>query len=225
MTLLTIGLIAALLGAPLTLLAFRQLGFPPMAIASRLALWLLGILVMAIAVLGAGNSYADLGLRIPDGESIFGAGVATAVVLGLWPLFQRLQRSFGGDSIDRSDTLRVITSLSVSARLFIVLTAAVVEETLYRGYAIGIGEHLLGGSWPAVALSLAAFVLGHFRWGMSHLLSVFWAGSVLSVLFVGTHDLAACVLAHAAIDSVGLFLAPVAIARRQAARSAAASEK
>ena len=225
MTLLTIGLIAALLGAPLMSLAFRQLGFPPMAVASRLALWLLGILVMAIAAHGAGNFKADLGLRVPDGESILGAGVATAVVLGLWPFFQRLQKSLGGVSIDRSDAFRIITRLSVGARLFIVLTAAVVEETLYRGYAIGIGEHLLGGPWPAVALSLAAFVLGHFRWGMSHLLSVFWAGSVLSVLFVGTHDLAACVLAHALIDSVGVFLAPAAIARRKAAGAAAASEK
>lgn len=56
-------------------------------------------------------------------------------------------------------------------RSFVVMTAAVTEEVLYRGYAIGVGQHLLGSTWLACALSIAAFTLGHLRWGLAHLVA------------------------------------------------------
>jgi membrane protease YdiL (CAAX protease family) len=51
-------------------------------------------------------------------------------------------------------------------------TAAVTEEILYRGFAIGIGKAFLGNTLEAATLSVVIFTVTHFRWGFSHMLSV-----------------------------------------------------
>ena len=116
--------------------------------------------------------------------------------------------ALGGVSIEQSQQFHKMASLSFGYRLFIVVTAAVVEEILYRGYAIGIGQSLVGGILPATFLSIVVFTLSHFRWGLSHLLSVLWSALALSLLFVFTGNLFSCIAAHAAINGVGLLLLP-----------------
>lgn len=127
-----------------------------------------------------------------------------------------MQKALGGVSVEQTELFSRLAKLSFGYRLFIVMTAAVVEEVLYRGYAIGVGRYVFGSLFIAILVSLAAFVAAHFRWGMSHLLSVFWPGLVLSLLFVSTNNLLVCILAHAAVDAVGLLVAPAAMRRKNA---------
>lgn len=73
-------------------------------------------------------------------------------------------------------------------------------------------QNLLGAvrveATATFGLSLTIFVAAHSGWGVGHLLSVTWAGLVLSLLFVWSHDLVACAIAHTMIDAVGHILAP-----------------
>ena len=212
------GLLLALFGLPLLQLAFNKLGVDALSPAIRICLWLLCLGVLVIAAHGSASWIAQLNLHQPSAKAFVGAGIATVIVLAAWPIIQRAQLSLASTPIAHTAQFRKILGLSVSHRLFIAITAGVVEEVLYRGYAIGIGGVILGSQWLAASLSLAVFVGAHFRWGLSHLLSVFWAGLVLCALFIFTQDLIACIVAHTAIDVVGILIAPAILAKREARR-------
>ena len=62
-----------------------------------------------------------------------------------------------------------VYSLSTPYKFFVVVTAAVVEEILFRGYAIGIGQHVWGSLEIAFAVSLFVFVVGHISHGVIQL--------------------------------------------------------
>jgi membrane protease YdiL (CAAX protease family) len=139
--------------------------------------------------------------------------------LAAWPVLQSLQRRTGGQATVDSERFRKLVALPLAHRAFLVLTAGVTEELLYRGYGIGVGSLLLGGTATALAVSLAVFTVAHLSWGIAHLASVLWAGAVLSLLLVIRGDLLACMLAHTAVDAVGLLVAPMAIARQRQRRA------
>ncbi len=153
-------------------------------------------------------------MLLPTWHGAIGAGVAVVMTLAAWPLAQRLQTRAGATSTLQSDAFREIVAQPLSYRLFLVVTAAVTEEILYRGFAIGVGGQILGSAPAAIALSLVAFVGAHYRWGITHMASVLWAAIVLTVLFVSTRDLWACIASHGVIDLIGLVVAPAMLRRR-----------
>lgn len=85
------------------------------------------------------------------------------------------------------------------------ITAGVVEELLYRGYAIERLSALTGNIWLGALLSLAAFVTVHVPWwGVGAALAVLPAGALLTVLYVWRRDIAANMVAHAGTAVVQL---------------------
>jgi uncharacterized protein len=217
-----VGLVVALLGVPALQLATRVLGGEPFKLWSRLALWFLATIVLGIAVASYSDWRVTLGLTLSDWHWMTQALIATTLTLAAWPVVQLLQRALGASTVVDTDSFKKIAAMPFAYRVFLVLTAGITEEVLYRGYGIGVGKLLLGGMPTAFAVSLLIFVAAHFRWGASHLLSVLWAGAVLSALFVLTNSLLACIVAHVLIDAVGLILAPAGIAwKARRAKSAA----
>lgn len=219
-SILATGLVISLLGAPAALLAFKAFRIDSLSLSARLALWLLAFAVLALAASGSESWRVQMGLQTPTAAHLGAAALATIGILAVLPLLQYLQKALGGSSIRQTEQFRRLAGLSFGFRLFLVITAAVVEEILYRGYAIGIGRELLGSTSAAVIVSLAAFVAIHFRWGLAHLLSVLFMGLVLSILFVLTNDLWACIILHAAVDAFGLLFLPAAMGRKKHARPA-----
>jgi len=219
---LALGLAISLLGAPILLIAVRLKNVDPLGLPVRLTLWVLAGVVWGIAVL-AGESWSrSLGLRVPGWHAVLGAAAATFAVLPAWPLLQFIQRKAGGRLFAENVVFQKIVALPLAYRLFLIATAAVTEEILYRGFAIGIGQALLGNTPAAATLSVVIFTVTHFRWGLSHLLSVLWAALAFTCLFVVTGDLLACIMAHAAIDTVGLVIAPALMAHRKTLTAPAA---
>jgi hypothetical protein len=212
--LLALGLAVSLFGAPLLLIAVKLIDINSLGLPVRLALWALAGVVCAIAVLASAPWSLLMGLRVPGWRTVLGAGAATIAVLSAWPLLQSMQRSAAGSLIMENAVFQRIIALPVAYRLFLVVTAAVTEEILYRGFAIGIGKVVLGNTLEAATLSVVIFTGTHFRWGLSHMLSVLWTALALTSLFVVTEDLRACIIAHGAIDAVGLVLAPAVMAHR-----------
>jgi membrane protease YdiL (CAAX protease family) len=133
-------------------------------------------------------------------------------------------RSFGGFStrpawgrqaIPRSSAqYQALLNLSFGHRCFIVITAAITEEVLYRAYAVGVGQLLLGSVWVACALSVAAFTLAHYKWGIAHMVSVLVPAVAFTLLFVLTRNVWLCIIAHAIVDGVGFLAMPAAARRR-----------
>ncbi|GAB3361827.1 CPBP family intramembrane glutamic endopeptidase [Lysobacter tyrosinilyticus] len=193
---LGIGLAISLAGILLFQISCDLLHIDSLRVAPRSAFWLLALSVLAIAALEPGLWFRQMGVQIPTWPHAAAALLAILAKLASTPILLRIQRAFGGVAIQQTERFQRIRSLSISHQLYIVITAAVTEEILYRGYAIGIGRHLLGSLSIAIAASLGAFVISHFRWGASHLFPVFVSGLILSILFVATADLSACILAH-----------------------------
>jgi membrane protease YdiL (CAAX protease family) len=214
---LALGLAVSLLGAPILLITVRLKNVDPLGLPVRLTLWVLAAVVGGIAVL-AGESWShSLGLTVPNWHAVLGAAAAILAVLPAWPLLQRVQRKAGGGLVTENVVFQKIVAQPLAYRLFLIATAAVTEEILYRGFAIGIGKVLLGNTLEAATLSVVTFTLTHFRWGLSHLLSVLWAALAFTCLFVVTGDLLACIVAHGAIDTLGLVIAPALMAGRKRA--------
>lgn len=201
------ALTLALVGPVAVLLIARSFGVDTISYRVRIALWLLLAVVLAIAFAGEGLTISMLGLRGFSAWSIPSGLVAGFVILPIFPLVQFVTAKAGLDGHD-TGMMQRIGRLSTGQRAFIVITAAIVEESLYRGYAIGRGSELVGGMGVAATLSLMAFTVAHFSWHTVQLILAFLVGAALTGLFVWQCDLVACIVAHGLIDGVAFLLMP-----------------
>lgn len=138
---------------------------------------------------------ASLGLRRPRGKDLewalylFGFYMAWQwVVLTFWPAAE--------DSGTAS-----ITSLPVAAVVGMIVSAAVCEEILYRGYPIERLSELTRRPWIAYALTVPLFVAPHIVFfGTQWLWTAGVGAMVLYVLYAKTRNLPACMLLHLCIN-------------------------
>lgn len=210
------GLLIALFAPTLVLITGRIFGLNTLSGGIRLLLWgIAGTVLLFLAIDTGGMSAAidRVGLAEPDVSSLsWGLGGA-AVLMLVGGAIHAVQQVVGVPAGDREGFAR-IASLPFSNRVFIVLTAAVVEEVLFRGVPLTVGPGLVGGVIPAGVLAVAAFVLAHFRWKLAHLFQVAAAGAGLSVLFFRSgQDLWACIIAHLVVDAIGFLLVPTFMKR------------
>jgi membrane protease YdiL (CAAX protease family) len=208
----TAAWLAALGGLPLLLWLLRRSGVDTLRWPARLSLWLVGAAVLA-ALLASGVALPPFASRVAPGFTVAATVLAVVATLAGFALLQRLAPARGRAAEAQQQAYAALAARTPAERAFTVVTAGVVEEWLYRGVGIGVGSTLVGAPLAVVA-SLAAFTLGHARWGKAHLLPVAWAGAVLSLLFLATGSLIACIIAHLAVDAVGVLLLPLAQRRR-----------
>lgn len=159
------ALLLALAGSPLLLALFKRLHFTPFSPVARALLWATSGVVLAIAAAAGGGWLAYSGVAWPTWPDLGLATLAAAATFTAFGLSQHVQRMLGTSSPKQMEQYANIIRLSYSHRVFLVVTAAVAEEVLYRGYAIGVSQHLLGSVWLAGVVSVAAFTLAHLRWG------------------------------------------------------------
>lgn len=138
---------------------------------------------------------SSLGIHRPSGKDmewamyLFGAHMAwTWTAHRLWP-----PESDAGTAS--------ITALPVLTVLLIVLTAAVCEEVLFRGYPIERLAELTGHRWIAVAVTLPVFLAPHLAFfGPQWLLHQFTGTLAIYVLFVWRRNLPAAMVLHVAVN-------------------------
>ncbi len=208
------GLLVAFAASPLLLALFSWRRFSPFSPVARSSLWVVAAIVLTIAATETTDWLAYLGLAWPAWANIGLAVLAAAIMFIVLGLSQYFQRRLGASSPKQAEQYKTILNLSYGHRSFLVVTAAVTEEALYRGYAIGVGQHLVGSIWLACILSVVAFTLAHIRWSFVHLPPVFISTLVLTLLFVFTHNLWVCIIAHAIVDGAGFLVVPVIMSRR-----------
>lgn len=211
-----VGVVVALGGPFAILLLGRALRLETFATAFRLAFWVTAIAVLVIMFAWEGQGLASIGLAHPGWRSL-GIGVLAGIVmLPLFPLIPAILGRFGV-AVNNAETFKQIAQQSFGQRLFLVLTAAVVEEILYRGYGIERMTLWVHSEWLAAGISVVAFTAAHFRWGAGHLITVFLVACGFSALYVWSRNLSACIIAHFIIDGVGFLLMPATMARMRPA--------
>jgi membrane protease YdiL (CAAX protease family) len=198
-TVFNVAIGISLFGWPLVLLACRVLGRDTLSFVPRLFGWLLAALCVLLAAKNWPNGIESLGVRPVSIETlVLGAATATGTLF-LFAAIGIIRRTMGLPNADITMFARV-TALAPLHKLFLVVTACITEEILYRG--------LFGSVGVAASVSLLVFTLAHLNWHASHLISVAVAGGAVTVLFVLSRDLGACILAHTLIDGVAVALMP-----------------
>lgn len=138
----------------------------------------------------------DAGLGV-----LCGGVLAFSYLFAFSPILEFLQRSVG----DYVPPGAILPTVSSSIGVFFianVLLAPVVEETLYRGYAIPVLTRSLGAP-RAVALSCALFGLLHWAGGAWYMVLVGGvAGGTFSALFLWRGGLLAPFAAHLTLNTI-----------------------
>ncbi len=102
---------------------------------------------------------------------------------------------------DEDPGTATITALPVIAVLGMILSAAVFEEILYRGYPIERLSELTGRRWIAFAVTVPLFVLPHLVFFGPQWLWTNGVGALMIyVLYAKTRNLPACMLLHLCVN-------------------------
>lgn len=211
-----LGLLVALGGLPLVnVLRHLMLGAQPAHPAAGMVFdlaveWLIlaGIVALTLKVehLGA----AGLGLR----RFSWGA-VAAGIVLGV-ALFALstatmiLVQTAGLPDVTDATPAGTLMALSLPLRIAAVITAGVVEETLYRGYAIERLGAITGRYWLAGLVSLAAFSAIHaIFWGRVQIIVVWVDAAALTAIYLWRRNLLLNIIAHVVTDGIPFVVFPL----------------
>jgi membrane protease YdiL (CAAX protease family) len=199
----------------------KLLAQPQISSADRLAIYATTIAfqwgvsaVVAWRCYARGVSLADLGLALPDAKltAVAGLGLcvlATGIQLGgLRQLARRLpsEQGFVGEL-----ARKLLPQEGIEALAFVglVVTVALCEEFLYRGFAFAAIERATGGSQLAASLgSSALFAVAHLYQGRRGLVTTFVVGVVFAEVRMWTGSLLAPMAAHLVTDLVAGLLAP-----------------
>ena len=147
-----------------------------------------------------------LGIRRPTILTPVLAAALLAVSLVVLPLITSpLVQRLGADGLNAG--VQQLAVLPLWLRVVVGMTGGAIEETLYRGYALGRLEALTGRPWLAAVLVIAGFTLAHVPfWGTVYtLVAVLPFGLMMTIAYVWRRDLIANIIAHSGALVVGLW--------------------
>jgi len=171
-------------------------------------LWLLFAAVLVIVLYWEKKPFASLWLKPFQWQSAAWAGLLVFMsVFFLFPATEWIRKGLGMPGYEAG--MEKAIALPVWFRAVAVVTAGVVEETLFRSYAVTRLTVFLGNVWAAATLSVLVFAALHMPvWGAGPALAFFVGGMATTAFFIWRRDLLAMILAHIAIDAWALIVAP-----------------
>lgn len=170
---------------------------------TMLVLWTMTALAL-YALRLHGLSAADVGLRPADDALWYGVGVLIVAVL-----LAASGASRGDIPTAYAHAIRSVVPTEAGDWFWFVpvaATAALCEEFLYRGYALTQVAALTHSTVAGIVISSIAFGLGHAYQGRIGMASTAITGLMYSILFVVSHSLAPCIVAHFLQDIAGALI-------------------
>ena len=174
---------------------------------AEIGFWLLFLVMILWIYLVEKRTIASIGWKKLSIKMTFvaiGLGFVLFIAFGLANL---IIQSFGLE-LNR-EIAEMISAKSIPVLFLLVLRAAVVEEVLYRGYAFERINELTKSKWVAALVPLVLFMLVHLNWGIGHLLFIFIAGGLLTLMYVSKRNLAVNIIAHFTVDVLALLVLPL----------------
>ena len=170
--------------------------------------WLLVAAVLLLVVAGEHLPVSSVGLRAMSRRDGFLAVAAGVLLSLLVPVLTVVANALSG-AVGSSEIVDLGTNTTVGLVTLGVVTAAVTEEVLFRGYAIERLAALTGRPWLAGAISLVFFVSVHLAtWSPAHTFGVVLPlGAALTGLYLWKRNLAIVIVAHLLVDAPLVILA------------------
>jgi membrane protease YdiL (CAAX protease family) len=174
--------------------------FPRLAIQIALQVLYCGLpaFVLWVVIRHERLPLGSIGLRRP-GWSTFVWGIALWAALYLLPLVTTpLTNALGAPGLEEG--VQRLAAIPVWFRLAVGVTGGVIEELLYRGYAVERLATITGRRWLGGAISAVVFGLAHIpTWGLGFALGADLPfGIVMTAFYLWRRDLLANMLAHSA---------------------------
>jgi uncharacterized protein len=197
----TVGLLVAL-GVPpvLVLTSRRVLGDAP-TIGAQIVLQMIlcacAAFVMVVVVRWERLPLRSIGLRRLSWRTFTTALLVTTIGFLLQALVTApLVKAFGQAGANAG--VATLAMLPTWFRLFLATTSGIVEETLYRGYAVERFAAVTGRQWLGATIATAAFTAAHIPfWGIQFALVADLPVGILLVLsYLWRRDLVANMLSH-----------------------------
>lgn len=151
---------------------------------------------------------ADLGFVAPGGMN-FWIGVALLVIVSALLLYNwRLSKTYTPEQKAKEKQtfgklVYILPHTDRDYRLFfgVSITAGIVEETIYRGFALWYLAQFMP-IWAAILASSVVFGLGHSYQGASGMVRVTIIGAVFAAFYVFTGSIWLPILGHFLLDAL-----------------------
>ena len=168
--------------------------------------WLLAGSLLAVTVFAERRPLSSLGMKRLSLRLLGLAAVAGVALSLLVPLVALVIDAAGGGPSD-------VTEVAADTVLWVlacgVVTSAVTEEVVFRGYVLERLIDWTGSRWVGAVTSLAAFVAIHVPgWGPAHVVGVvFPLGAALTGLYLWKRNLPFVIVVHLLVNAPLLVLA------------------
>jgi membrane protease YdiL (CAAX protease family) len=165
-------------------------------------IWGLALAVLAIVLFWERLPLSSIGLRRPTlGAFLAGAAVTSGLIVVA--LAAAAAVSAAGFPIDNEDQEDLVIGLPIWLQVFVVITAGITEEILFRGYPIERITALTGNRWLGAFLPVIAFGAVHAPfWGVAHAVVAGFEGLLLTAVYIWRRNLWVNITAHALLDGL-----------------------
>lgn len=199
-----IGILLALLGPTLLVLlsGYVQLGF----IGSELFFWGMTLAILTLVLVWERKPLSSIGFKRFTFKDAAWAMVFAFVMFLSFPAIYGLLAWL--EVPVAADMFKALGALPVPVLFMLAIRAGVTEEIINRGFLI---ERLLlvtNSKLIAALLPLLLFILSHLSWGMSHLIFVAVAGSLLTLLYLWKRNVWLNIACHFTVDILLFLIMP-----------------
>lgn len=172
--------------------------------------WLVAGVVVAGVIWIERRGLDSIGVARPSARDL-GLSIAAFVVgvLG-FGLTQPLVQALGLESTRGG--IQTIATLPTWVVVLVAVTAGVTEEILFRGYPIERVSDLTGELWIGAVVTYVVFTAAHVPfWGLGGAIQIGVWTLVVTLLYVRTRNLIACMVMHIANDMFAFVVLPVVL--------------
>lgn len=147
------------------------------------------------------KSWDSIGIRKISKTDVFWGFVVLIIGYMSYLITDPLVRSL--NLVSQSSEISGFIIIPLGLRIFMVLTAGITEEIIFRGYLIERTNYLTRNLILSAGISYFIFVVYHFPfWGVAGLIQIGVWAIPITVLYVRTRNLTTCILVHILTDAV-----------------------
>ncbi|WP_211465698.1 CPBP family intramembrane glutamic endopeptidase [Collimonas silvisoli] len=168
----------------------------------ELVFWGMGAAMIAYVLVVEKRPLSSIGIHSPKWSTLWlGMGGAVLMTVGTLVIFAVVFPLLGLNTNEKVAGKIVSDPLWVQTLIF--ARAGIVEEIIFRGYAIERVKEITGSYPWAALISVVAFTMAHLAsWGWAHLIPVAFGGVFLALLYLWKKDLICNMIVHFLTDFI-----------------------